>query len=146
MNEFMIDLESIASKILSKNTHSVSSSPEMVMINGKMHEVECYGDHKLWYVNNKLHREDGPAVEHTDGDKFWYINDELHREDGPAIEKSNGDKSWYLNGLLHREDGPAVEQVNGKKLWYLNGHKIKYDEKTWDHKVQENRIRNIMKI
>jgi hypothetical protein len=30
--------------------------------------------------------------------KFYFLNDELHREDGPAIEFANGDKYWYLNG------------------------------------------------
>ena len=32
-----------------------------------------------------------------DGDKSWWLNGKLHREDGPAIEYANGDKSWYLN-------------------------------------------------
>jgi len=32
------------------------------------------------------------------GDKFWFLNDELHREDGPAIEYADGTKLWYLNG------------------------------------------------
>ena len=30
---------------------------------------------KRWYVNDKLHRTDGPAIEFADGDKFWYLND-----------------------------------------------------------------------
>ena len=34
------------------------------------------------------------------GTKFWYLNDNLHREDGPAIEYANGDKYWYLNGKI----------------------------------------------
>jgi hypothetical protein len=36
---------------------------------------------------------------HTDefGNKFWYLDDKLHREDGPAEEWANGDKCWYLN-------------------------------------------------
>jgi hypothetical protein len=29
--------------------------------------------------------------------KYWYLNDKLHREDGPAVEWDNGYKSWYLN-------------------------------------------------
>jgi hypothetical protein len=37
------------------------------------------------------------------GDKFWYLNGKLHREDGPAIERSNGDKHWFLNGNLLSE-------------------------------------------
>jgi antitoxin component YwqK of YwqJK toxin-antitoxin module len=76
---------------------------------------------KSWFLNGKLHREDGPAVEWNDGSKFWYLNGKLHREDGPAVEYSDGTKSWYLNGQCHREDGPAVERSNGYKAWYLNG-------------------------
>ena len=34
----------------------------------------------------------------ADGDKEWYLNDKLHREDGPAREWADGTKSWYLNG------------------------------------------------
>ena len=33
-----------------------------------------------------------------DGTKFYYKNGEYHREDGPAIEYTNGVKYWYLNG------------------------------------------------
>lgn len=75
---------------------------------------------KKWYQNGNRHREDGPAVETSNGDKFWYLNDNLHREDGPAIEWSDGSKSWYLNGQLHREDGPAIEWADGTKVWFLN--------------------------
>lgn len=92
------------------------------MSDGIRYEVEVYpnGD-KCWYLNGKLHREDGPAIERFDGHKYWYMNGELHREDGPAVERSNGHKYWYLNGKLHREDGPATEWANGDKEWYLNG-------------------------
>jgi hypothetical protein len=45
----------------------------------------------------------------SDGYKSWYLNDKLHREDGPACKYSDGSKYWYLNGKLHRKDGPAVE-------------------------------------
>jgi hypothetical protein len=65
---------------------------------------------------------------YTNGAKFWYLNGKLHREDGPAVEYSNGDKSWYLNDKLHREDGPAVEHSNGNKWWYLNGKDLKEAE------------------
>ena len=63
---------------------------------------------------------------YDNGDKFWYLNDKLHREDGPAIEYAKGGKRWYLNGKLHREDGPAVEYANGRKFWFLNG--VEYSE------------------
>ena len=56
----------------------------------------------------------------TDGSKVWYLNGRCHREDGPAIEYANGSKRWYLNGRCHREYGPAIERSNGYKEWYLN--------------------------
>ena len=46
---------------------------------------------------------------YPNGDKSWCLNDKLHREDGPAMRVANGDKFWYLNDKLHREDGPAIE-------------------------------------
>jgi hypothetical protein len=75
---------------------------------------------KSWYLNDELHRIDGPAVEYSSGTKYWHLNNKLHREDGPAVECANGTKGWYLNGKLHREDGPAVEYHNGHKEWHLN--------------------------
>ena len=53
--------------------------------------------------------------------KRYYMNNELHREDGPAIEYANGDKHWFKNGKRHREEGPAIEYFWGSKEWYLNG-------------------------
>ena len=37
-------------------------------------------------------------IEDSNGDKEWWLNGKLHREDGPAIEYSNGYKAWCLNG------------------------------------------------
>ena len=85
--------------------------------------VDEYGS-KFWHLNDKFHREDGPAIEWANGGKEWYINGKLHREDGPAVERANGTKFWYLNGKLHREDGPAIECADGDKLWYINGKRV----------------------
>ena len=76
---------------------------------------------RRWYVNDELHRTDGPAVEDANGTKHWYLNGKRHREDGPAIEYADGTKMWFLNDKLHRTDGPAVEYTDGTKYWYLNG-------------------------
>ena len=62
------------------------------------------------------------TVRYFDGDG------KLHREDGPAIEYSNGDRAWYLGGKLHREDGPAVELPDGIRFWYLDGKRLSEDE------------------
>ena len=32
------------------------------------------------------------------GHKSWWLNGKLHREDGPAVEYPNGSKSWWLDG------------------------------------------------
>jgi len=65
------------------------------------------------------------------GIKIWYLNDKIHREDGPAFENHDGGKSWYIGGKLHREDGPAIEFAGGRKDWYLHGKKLTEEE----HKV-----------
>jgi hypothetical protein len=76
----------------------------------------------------------------SNGSKYWYLNDKLHREDGPAIEYSNGTKSWYKNGEYHREDGPATEYYDGSKSWWLNGER--YSEKDWKKKLQPDSCEN----
>ena len=38
------------------------------------------------------------SFESADGHKEWYINDELHRKDGPAVEYEDGYKAWWING------------------------------------------------
>jgi hypothetical protein len=89
------------------------------------YQVKVYGDgSQYWYLNDVLHREDGPAVEGADGSVEWWLNGELHREGGPALEWINGAKEWWLNGELHRPDGPAVEWANGIEFWYLNGERM----------------------
>jgi hypothetical protein len=100
-----------------------------MMTNYIKYEVKVYtSGTQYWYLNGKLHREDGPAIEYANGNKYWYLNGKLHREDGPAIEWVDGTKSWYLNDELHREDGPAIEGACGTKSWYLNGEYLTEEE------------------
>lgn len=77
---------------------------------------------------------------------IYYENEsgQYHREDGPAIEWTNGDKSWYLNGMYHREDGPAVECANGDKWYYLNG--IKYSEQEFNNHLLRKRLQKIIEL
>ena len=35
------------------------------------------------------------------GTKRYYVNKVLHREDGPAVEFSDGEKNWYLNNTYY---------------------------------------------
>jgi len=57
------------------------------------------------------------------GSKYWLLHGKYHREDGPAIETTDGYTAWYLNGDLHREDGPAVLYPDGHKQWHLHGER-----------------------
>ena len=79
---------------------------------------------KRWFLNGKLHREDGPAVEGLKGYKAWFLNGKRHREDGPAVEWGDGEIEWYLNGKVHRVNGPAIEYSYEGKEWFLNGKKL----------------------
>ena len=83
---------------------------------------------KKWYLNDLLHREDGPAIKQTNEYKAWYLNGKLHRINGPAVKCANGNKYWYLNGNFHRIDGPAIENSDGTKEWYLNGEEVKEED------------------
>ena len=60
-------------------------------------------------------------ITYPDGTKVWYLNDQLHREDGPAVEHPSGHKEWWLNGQRHRENGPAVEYIDGSKAFWHDG-------------------------
>lgn len=65
---------------------------------------------------------------YEDGAKMWLLNGKLHREDGPAYEWSDGTKEWRLNGKRHREDGPAIEWSSGTKEWWLYGEHLTKEE------------------
>jgi len=100
-----------------------------------IYTVKVYdnGD-KHWYVDNKLHRVDGPAIEWTDGQKHWYVDNKLHRVDGPAIEYADGTKIWYHDNKRHRVDGPAVEGSDGSKHWYHDGKELTHSQ--WKQAVK----------
>jgi hypothetical protein len=53
----------------------------------------------------------------TNDDVYYYLNDKRHRTNGPAIEYNNGDKCWYLNGYFHNEKGSSTIYSNGNKFW-----------------------------
>jgi hypothetical protein len=86
----------------------------------KEYTVKVYEDKTEWRINGQRHREDGPAVEYTNGDKEWFLNGKLHREDGPAIEYVNGSKSWWINGKQLSE----AEFINKKQTVELTVEEI----------------------
>ena len=97
------------------------------------YKVKVYPNgNKYWYLNFKLHREDGPAVEWADGTKQWFLNNKLHREDGPAVEWSDGDKEWYLNG----EEMTEAEHKKATSKPTCEGKEVEVDGVTYVLKVK----------
>jgi hypothetical protein len=77
----------------------MSESEDSSTMDKSICEIDYKGN-KLWYLGNKLHREDGPAREDIDGDKYWWLNGKLHREDGPAVQYEDGRASyWFINNI-----------------------------------------------
>ena len=74
-------------------------------MNHKTYEVKVYanGD-KIWYLNNKRHREDGPAVEYADGVKCWFLNgNELtEAEFNKKLKKPCNNKVIEIDGIKYR--------------------------------------------
>ena len=106
---------------------------------------------QYWHINDKLHREDGPARIYPDGSEEWYINDVLHREDGPAVidEGESPNKVWYIHGKIHRLDGPAVIwEVSGERQWYINGHYVTDQITEWakDRDIDLNNLTEMDKM
>lgn len=83
---------------------------------------------KIYYINNKRHRENGPAVinykfiegKNRIAEKWYYINDKCHRIDGPAgidYEFIAGEnriiKKWYyINGKPCLIDGFGYNRLS----------------------------------
>jgi hypothetical protein len=94
-----------------------------VLENGYLYTVKTQEDGTIEYFNEigQRHREDGPAIELTNGPKYYYQNGLLHRLDGPAIDFGNGLMVYYQNGQRHRLDGPAVMNSKGYEEYWVNG-------------------------
>lgn len=99
------------------------------------------GGIREWYLNDQLHRDDGPAWVDPNGHQRWYQFGKPHREDGPANITAFGSKMWYQNGKYHRLDGPAIEWLDGDCEWYIEGVLLTQEEwviQSESHRIQEN--------
>jgi hypothetical protein len=81
-------------------------------------------------LNGKSHREDGPAIEYSDGRRFWWLNGKLHREDGPAVEYADGTREWWLNGAEYtekefNEKTAKVKELTVAEIEALLGYSVK---------------------
>jgi hypothetical protein len=116
--------------------------------------VSSDGLTKEWKINDRFHRENGPAViKPFNGTYYntivapaknliksrddmlmvmeWWQNNMRHRLDGPAYV-SPAAEQWWLYGCTHRIDGPAetffgIEKNILKETWYANGKKHRWD-------------------
>jgi len=79
---------------------------------------------KQWFVNDQLHRTDGPARIWPDGRQEWWVDGRRHRTDGPAVIYANGSQEWWVCGQLHRLDGPAFIRADGTQEWLVNGENV----------------------
>ena len=53
------------------------------------------------------------------GHKWWFLHDKLHREDGPAVERANGYKEWWLNDEeVHPEQIVDYHLMRGTFCYY----------------------------
>ena len=98
-------------------------------MNWKVKALYLYRNNKhytVFQLYEEVFKETGSDRLHIsrNDNRQWYLNGKLHREDGPALEYNNGEKYWLLNGKRHRENGPAVEYAGGEKYWYLNGKRL----------------------
>ena len=48
-------------------------------------------------------------IESANGTRYWYLDDKQHRTDGPALEFADGTREWWLNGREYNEDEYWVE-------------------------------------
>jgi len=114
-------------KYLPKKVLNIIDEIEYISLGDGKEIIVDFTGHKLWYLNGKFHREDGPALESPEGYKEWYLNGKQHRVGGPAVEDPDGAEAWYLNGKLHREDGPAKTTRVGIQEWWLRGQRHRVD-------------------
>ena len=87
--------------------HSYDDKPAVEYKNG-----DCF-----WYKNGNFHRDNGlPAIIRGNGTKQWWINGSRTREDGPAIEWSNGAFTWALDSIVYESEEKFREVLLSKKL------------------------------
>jgi hypothetical protein len=64
---------------------------------------DTFGNEYWYNEEQELHRENEPAVVYIGGAKMYFVNGRKHREDGPAIDFKNI-KEWYIDGVQYSEE------------------------------------------
>lgn len=87
-----------------------------ITINGVRPNIKRIKFDSAIYLTGILHREDGPAWMEGDRQiKQWWVDDRLHRLDGPAVEYLGGENEWWINGI-HL----SPEKERALNIWYEN--------------------------
>jgi hypothetical protein len=68
--------------------------------------VEKKDRYKKYKINNIEY------LKYDNGRQEWYMNGKLHKDNGPAVICANGGECWYINGKRHRINGPAIIFAN----------------------------------
>ena len=58
---------------------------------------------KSWRDYKREHPDFTGCLINNYNNKIWFKNGNWHREDGPALEWSNGEKAWFLNDNYYNE-------------------------------------------
>ena len=61
--------------------------------------IRGYKEYKV--IENNIEYD---VIEYNNGDKMYWVNGKLHREDGPAIEYANGSRAYFINGISYSEE------------------------------------------
>jgi hypothetical protein len=64
------------------------------------------------------------------GTRHWWLNGKLHREDGPACEYPDGSRCWYLGGVEYTEEEflkktAKVKELTVAEIESLLGYSVK---------------------
>lgn len=93
---------------------------------------------RTWVTDDGVHDH---SVYFYKGTKFeiWALNDKFHREDGPALVRGNTEVRYCIHGKKHRLDGPARVFGNGECMWYVNGVRFEDDGDEYEEACFEYR-------
>ena len=83
---------------------------------------ELTEEEKMWYILQ------GYTIDiDTYKNIHFYLDNKLHRHDGPAVIFVGKKVEYYLNGKCHRTDGPAIIYKNGAQFYYVDGKYLSKD-------------------
>ncbi len=72
----------------------------------------------FWYRDSShtiMHRIGGPAAIFDSGKKVWIVNDKRHRDDGPALTWADGTYDWYLDGIYYQAFEDYIKELKKTK-------------------------------